>query len=94
VGRATSSALKRDVTQEIAHQVQARLTTQSQTSPLQPRFGRTARIEVDGIDVSDEIYGTTTTNIPASAIREFQLSQSSHDLSTELTPGFPFSRLT
>jgi hypothetical protein len=49
------------------------------------RFGHTARIEVDGIDVSDEVYGTTTMNIPASGIEEFQLSQSSMDLSTELT---------
>jgi hypothetical protein len=49
------------------------------------RFGRTARIEVDGIDVSDETVGTTTTDIPASAIQEFQLSQSSLDLSNELT---------
>lgn len=49
------------------------------------RFGRTARIEVDGVDVSDEIFGSTTTNIPASGIQEFQLSQSSMDLSTELT---------
>ena len=49
------------------------------------RFGRTARIEVDGLDVSDEIFGSTTINIPASAIQEFQLSQSSFDLSTELT---------
>ena len=49
------------------------------------RFGRTTRIEVDGIDVSDEILGSTTTNIPASGIQEFQLSQSSMDLSTELT---------
>lgn len=49
------------------------------------RFGRTARVEVDGIDVSDEIFGSTTTNIPASAIQEFQLSQSSLDVSTELT---------
>jgi len=32
------------------------------------RFGRTARIEVDGIDVSDEIFGSTTMNIPASSI--------------------------
>jgi len=40
---------------------------------------------VDGIDVSDEVLGSTTTNIAASAIQEFQLSQSSHDLSTELT---------
>lgn len=49
------------------------------------RFGRTARIEVDGIDVSGEIFGATTINIPASSIQEFQLSQSSLDLSTELT---------
>jgi hypothetical protein len=52
---------------------------------FQGRFGRTARIEVDGVDVSDETVGTTTQNIPASAIQEFQLSQSSLDLSTELT---------
>jgi hypothetical protein len=49
------------------------------------RFGRTARIEVDGLDVSDETVGTTTTNIPASAISEFQIAQSSLDLSNELT---------
>jgi Carboxypeptidase regulatory-like domain len=49
------------------------------------RFGRTVRIEVDGIDVSDEGYGSTTINIPASGVQEFQLSQSSLDLSTELT---------
>ena len=44
------------------------------------RFGRTARIEVDGVDVSDETVGTTTENIPASAIQEFSVSQSSLDL--------------
>jgi hypothetical protein len=49
------------------------------------RFGRTARIEVDGIDISDERFGSSTANIPASAIQEFQLSQSTMDLSTELT---------
>src|SRR5580698_9055443 len=49
------------------------------------RFGRTARISVDGVDVSDETVGTTTTDIPASAIQEFQVSQSSLDMSTELT---------
>ena len=49
------------------------------------RFGEATRIEVDGIDISDEILGTATMNIPASAIQEFQLSQSSVDLSTELT---------
>jgi Carboxypeptidase regulatory-like domain len=49
------------------------------------RFGRTARIEVDGVDVSDEVFGSTTVNIPASGIQEFQLSQSGLDLATELT---------
>ena len=49
------------------------------------RFGRTARIEVDGVDVSDETVGTTTTDIPSSAIQEFQVAQSNLDISTELT---------
>lgn len=49
------------------------------------RFGRTARIEVDGIDVSDETVGTTTQNIPLGAIEEFGLQRSFLDLSTELT---------
>src|ERR1700735_2147120 len=49
------------------------------------RFGRTARINVDGVDISDETVGTTTANIPASAIDEFQLGQSSLDLSQDLT---------
>src|SRR5882724_9550779 len=49
------------------------------------RLGRTARIEVDGVDISDETVGTTTQNIPASSIEQFQIGQSSLDLSTELT---------
>jgi hypothetical protein len=49
------------------------------------RFGRTARINVDGVDVSDETVGTTTSDIPASAIDEFQMSQSTLDLSNDLT---------
>jgi hypothetical protein len=49
------------------------------------RFGRTARVEVDGVDISDETVGTVTQNIPEGAIQEFQLQQSSLDLSTELT---------
>ena len=49
------------------------------------RFGRTARIEVDGVDISDETVGTTTQDIPQGAIQEFQLGQSLLDLSTELT---------
>jgi hypothetical protein len=49
------------------------------------RFGRTARIEVDGLDISDETVGTTTQNIPVNSIKEFQVSQSNLDLATELT---------
>src|SRR5579859_7742945 len=49
------------------------------------RFGRTARIEVDGVYISDETVGTTTSSVPASALQEFQVSQSSLDLSQELT---------
>src|SRR6202020_1678183 len=32
------------------------------------RFGRTARVEVDGVDISDETVGTVTQNIPQGAI--------------------------
>ncbi len=49
------------------------------------RAGRTARIEVDGIDISDENVGTTTQNISATAIQEFQIGQSTLDLSSSLT---------
>ena len=49
------------------------------------RFGRPERITVDGVDISDETVGSATQNIPASAIREFQVAQSSLDLSTGLT---------
>jgi len=48
-------------------------------------FGRTPRIEVDGLDVSDETVGTTTENIAMSSIEEFSISRSMLDLSTELT---------
>ncbi len=49
------------------------------------RFGRTARIEIDGVDSSDETVGTTTQDIPQGAIQEFQIGESMLDLSTELT---------
>src|SRR5258708_16125057 len=48
-------------------------------------YGRTPRIEVDALDVSDETVGTTTQNISMSAIQEFNISRSSLDLSTEVT---------
>jgi len=49
------------------------------------QFGRSERISVDGVDISDETVGTTTQNIPAGAIKEFQLARSLPDLSTGLT---------
>jgi len=51
------------------------------------KFGRSARISVDGVDVSDENVGTTTTGLPSSSIQEFQLAQSSLDISNDLTSG-------
>jgi hypothetical protein len=58
------------------------------------RFGRTARIEVDGVDVSDETVGTTTENIPAGALSEFQISQSTLDLTNELTSSGSVNTIT
>jgi len=49
------------------------------------RAGRTARIEVDGVDISDENVGTTTQNVAMDSIQEFQIGQSSLDISSELT---------
>ncbi len=48
-------------------------------------FGRTPRIELDGLDISDETVGTTTQNVALSSIQEFNISRSGLDLSTELT---------
>jgi len=48
------------------------------------RYGRAVRVEVDGVSISDETVGATTQNIAASAIQEFNLSQSSVDLPSEM----------
>src|ERR1700686_4745833 len=48
-------------------------------------FGRTPRIELDGLDISDETVGTTTQNVALSPIQEFNISRPGLDLSTELT---------
>ncbi|HEU5231450.1 MAG TPA: carboxypeptidase regulatory-like domain-containing protein [Terriglobales bacterium] len=58
------------------------------------RQGRTTRVEVDGLDITDETVGTTTQNIPADSIQEFQLSQSTLDMSTELTSSGAVNVLT
>jgi hypothetical protein len=49
------------------------------------RSGTATRVQIDGIDVTDETVGTTMANISDDAVQEFQLSQSSLDLTTSLT---------
>ena len=52
---------------------------------LLSHYGRQTRISLDGADISDEIVGAPTQNIPAGAIDEFQISQSLLDLSSGAT---------
>lgn len=48
-------------------------------------YGRTPRIELDGLDISDETVGTTTQNVGLGSLQEFNISRSNLDVSTELT---------
>jgi len=52
---------------------------------VQGRSGRSTRIEVDGVDISDETVGTTTLNLSEDSIQEFQVAQSTLDPATALT---------
>ncbi len=52
---------------------------------VQGRSGRSTRIEVDGVDISDETVGTTTINLSEDSIQEFQVAQSTLDPATALT---------
>jgi len=56
--------------------------------------GTGTRVQIDGIDVTDETVGTTTANISADAVNEFQLSRASFDLSTSLTTSGAISIVT
>lgn len=49
------------------------------------RTGRSTRIQVDGVDITDETVGTTVMNISNESIEEFGIAQSSLDPSTDLT---------
>jgi len=49
------------------------------------RSGTATRVQIDGIDVTDETVGTTTANFSQESISEFQLTRSSLDPSTSLT---------
>ena len=56
----------------------ARLSVAGQT-------GVTTRVTVDGLDISDEHAGSVELNVSADAIKEFQISRSTFDVSTGLT---------
>lgn len=49
------------------------------------RSGTGTRVQVDGIDVTDETVGTTVANFSQEGVHEFQLTRSSLDPSTSLT---------
>src|SRR5215813_7069592 len=49
------------------------------------RSGRSTRIQVDCVDITDENVGTTTANLSNETIQEFQVSRSTLDASTDLT---------
>ncbi len=49
------------------------------------RSGTGTRVQIDGIDVTDETVGTTTANISNEAVSQFQVARSSLDISTSLT---------
>ncbi|MBS1851914.1 MAG: TonB-dependent receptor [Acidobacteria bacterium] len=49
------------------------------------RGGRVTRIQMDGVDITDETVGTTVMNLTNESIQEFGIQQSSLDLSTDLT---------
>ncbi len=49
--------------------------------------GRSTRTEVDGIDFTDERVGTSIQNFALSSIAEFQVAQSSLDISSPMTSG-------
>ena len=49
------------------------------------RSGTGTRVQVDGIDVTDETVGTTVANFSPESVHEFQLTRSSLDPSTSLT---------
>ncbi|MFQ5741609.1 MAG: carboxypeptidase regulatory-like domain-containing protein, partial [Acidobacteriota bacterium] len=47
--------------------------------------GQATRVTVDGLDISDEVVGSTTLNLSQDAIQEFQISRSTLDASTGLS---------
>src|SRR5215813_369361 len=58
------------------------------------RSGRSTRIQVDCVDITDENVGTTTANLSNETIQEFQVSRSTLDASTDLTSSGAISIVT
>jgi hypothetical protein len=56
--------------------------------------GTGTRVQIDGIDVTDETVGTTLANISTDAVQEFNLQRSSFDPSTSLTTSGSISILS
>ena len=52
---------------------------------LGSRLGRNPRISMDGADMSDEIVGSSTEDVPISGIQSLSVEQSTLDVSTDLT---------
>ena len=52
---------------------------------FQSHPARSGRIDLDDVDITDEISGSSTQNLPQESVQEFQLQQSMLDLSKELT---------
>lgn len=61
---------------------------------LLSHYGRDLRISLDGTDISDEIVGGSTQNIPAGAIQEMQIEQSLLNLSTPPTASGALNLIT
>ncbi len=58
------------------------------------RSGRTTRMLVDGVDISDETMGAVTQNVPVSSIQELRVDQSLLPLSSGLASAGSVSLLT
>ena len=48
------------------------------------RNGRTTRMQLDGLDITDEVVGATTRNVPVGAVQEVEVGQSLLPLSSGL----------
>ncbi len=70
--------------QELDGQVLAPSKTGLTAASIVGRNGRTTRMVLDGIDITDESVGATTTNIPVGAIQQVGVEQSLLPLSSGL----------